>query len=225
MTVIDIRVDLKFWHIIEKKEKNRKNERSFRTSHTQRYIHAWACFMHCCVLLCIDARIMCSLGGISSFQYLLWTLQRTNFLNFRQLSLKLTATQVMQTFLTENFWCQAMIDSFCNKQCKADTVINVQNYHWEKCTSYVMTAQAYFHVSLNSFVNNDKEHVSWRTSCSKVNKLAKLNKLTFWLNSGENVSVSTANLICMLYNNQFQLGPFVVVRKVLIKECEQYKKV
>lgn len=82
----------------------------------------------------------------------------------------------------------------------------------------------YFHVSLNSFVNNDKEHVSWRTSFSKVNKLAKLNKLTFLLNSGENVSVSTANLICMLYNNQFQLGPFVVVRKVLIKECEQYKK-
>jgi len=30
-----------------------------------------------------------------------------------------------------------------------------------------------------SFVNNDEEHVSWRMFCSKVNKLAKLNKLTF----------------------------------------------
>lgn len=150
---------------IKKKCKKRKSVTD-QTSQTYKFMYTRVCFMRT-VAFILSSINLPDISGTS------WSLGRNwkqwmHFLVFRPLSLKFEsrAAQVMQTFGL-GLGLTFVIGRITNEK-KALRMNKHAHFHvFTKCEKWQV-----------SFVNNNDE-VSWRTSSSKVNKEAKLNKLTF----------------------------------------------
>jgi len=171
-------MEISIWNfdVSLKKKRKKKNKKrkpvADRTSQTCKFIHTRA---GSCELTHL-------FFPVSIYPYISetsWSLGRnwkqwTHFLVFRPLSLKFESrtAQVMQTFGLG----------------LGLTLVTGREWEFSHLTNekkaFRMNKHAHFHVFTKSenwqvsFVNNNDE-VSWRTSSSKVNKVAKLNKLTF----------------------------------------------